>query len=98
VREWLATPAQFPRIQHEAAVRVLVADMVDPAVMKDSLAALRSELDDQMRQLDVAEEVAGSFPHRARWLRLNHTLSRRIVEAHLEWLDEVEKELDRKKR
>jgi DNA-binding PadR family transcriptional regulator len=97
LRRWLATPAPFPRIQHEAAVRVMAADLVDPAVIRDSLVTLRAEIDEQLGQLDVGDEVAGSLPHRERWLRLNHGLSRRVLEAHVEWLDEVERELDRKR-
>jgi len=36
---------------------------------------------------------AGTIPGRERYLRLNHRLARRIVEAHTAWLDEVEREL-----
>jgi DNA-binding PadR family transcriptional regulator len=93
LREWLATPAPFPRIQHEPVVRLLVADLVEPAVVRESLAALRAELDEQDRQLDSAEQEAAGVPHRERWLRLNHRLARRLVAAHREWLDEVEREL-----
>jgi hypothetical protein len=32
-------------------------------------------------------------PHRARYLRLNHALARRIVEAHCAWIGDVEREL-----
>jgi hypothetical protein len=61
--------------------------------MRESLAALRAELADQGRRLDEAEVVAHSFPHRERWLRLNHRLSRRLLAAHEAWLDEVDEEL-----
>jgi hypothetical protein len=37
--------------------------------------------------------VAPTLPHRERYLRLNHRLARKLVVAHLEWLDEVELEL-----
>jgi DNA-binding PadR family transcriptional regulator len=93
LREWLATPAAFPKIQHEAAVRVLAADLVEPDVMRESLAAFRAELAEQGRRLDEAEDIAGALPHRERWLRLNHRLSRRLIAAHEAWLDEVEAEL-----
>jgi hypothetical protein len=35
---------------------------------------------------------AGAVPHREKYLLLNHRLARRLVEAHAEWLDEVERE------
>ena len=93
LRAWLATPAAFPKIQHEPAVRLLAADLVAPDTVRESLAQLRRELDEQDRVLDQAEEIARSLPHRERWLLLNHRLSRRILAAHRQWLDELEQEL-----
>jgi hypothetical protein len=40
----------------------------------------------------VAESVATTLPRREPYLLLNHRLARRIVKAHSEWLDEVERE------
>ena len=57
------------------------------------LAAIRPQIEDQLRWLDRAEEIAGELPHRERYLRLNHRLSRIIMNAFLDWLDEVETEL-----
>jgi hypothetical protein len=37
--------------------------------------------------------MAKTLPHRERYLRLNHRLSRRILRAYLDWLDEVERQL-----
>jgi hypothetical protein len=54
----------------------------------------RHLLDEQERLLEVAEDIARSLPRRERWLLVNHRLSRRIIEAHREWLDGVEAELD----
>jgi PadR family transcriptional regulator AphA len=93
LRAWLATPASFPRMQQEAPVRLLAADLVEPAVMRASLDGLRAELDEVDRQLDAAEALAASVPHRERWLRLNHALSRRMVAAQREWLAEVDRAL-----
>lgn len=93
LRDWLATPAPFPRIQHEPAVRLLAADLVDPGVVRHSLDGLRAQLDEQERMLDEGEAIARSLPHRQRWLLLNHRLSRRLIEAHRAWLDEIDAEL-----
>jgi DNA-binding PadR family transcriptional regulator len=93
LREWLATPAPFPRIQHEPAVRLLAADLVEPDVVRRSLGGLRAQLDEQERLLDEGEAVARSLPHRERWLTINHRLSRRLIEAHRAWLDELDAEL-----
>src|ERR671918_670706 len=86
-------PATLPRIQHEAVVKLLAADLVEDAVVLESLAAMRADIADAAARLDVAEAVAATLPHRERYLRLVHGLGRRILDAHLDWLDDVEREL-----
>jgi DNA-binding PadR family transcriptional regulator len=93
LREWAATPAPFPRIQNEPIVRVLAADLVGDEVALEGLRALREEIAEIEASLGVADDEAGRLPRRERYLRLNHRLARRIVDAHREWLDEVEREL-----
>ena len=91
--EWMREPARFPRIQHEAVTRLLAADLVGEVAVLDSLRALREEIADLSARLDAAEAVAATIPGRERYLLLNHHLARRIVQAHSDWLDEVEREL-----
>jgi DNA-binding PadR family transcriptional regulator len=91
--EWAAEPARFPRIQHEAVARLMLGDMVPDAVLLAGLDGLRSDLDEITAQLDAADAAAASVPHRARYLRLNHALARRIVEAHRVWIRQAEREL-----
>jgi PadR family transcriptional regulator, regulatory protein AphA len=93
LREWAVTPAGFPRIQNEAVVRVLAADLVGDARALEGLRGLHADLDEIAAALDAAEEEADRLPHRARYLRLNHRLARRVLDAHREWLAEVEREL-----
>src|SRR6478672_9576731 len=90
---WAAEPARFPRIQHEAVTRLLLGDMVPDSVLVAGLEGLRSDIAEITAQLDAADGAAGSVPHRARYLRLNHALARRIVEAHRAWIGDVEREL-----
>ena len=90
---WAAEPARFPRIQHEAVTRLLLGDMVPDSVLLAGLDGLRSDLDEITAQLDAADAAAASVPHRARYLRLNHALARRIVEAHRVWIQQAEREL-----
>jgi hypothetical protein len=68
------------------------ADLVGEAVL-DSLRALREEIADISARLDAAEAIATTIPSREHYLLLNHRLARRIVKAHTDWLDEVEREL-----
>jgi hypothetical protein len=44
--------------------------------------------------LDAAEALAPQLlPHRERFLKVNHRLARRMLDAHVAWLDEAEAEL-----
>jgi DNA-binding PadR family transcriptional regulator len=96
VDEWLARPSAFPRIQSEAALRVQASDLAsDPRRVAASIAAMRAEIDEQSRLLDEGERRAAMFPHRQLQLRLLRALGRRLLNAHLEWIEEVERELAR---
>jgi PadR family transcriptional regulator, regulatory protein AphA len=90
---WAVTPVGFPRIQNEAIVRVLAAGLVGDAAAVEGLRGLHTDLDEIDAAIDAGEEEARRLPHRERYLRLNHRLARRLVAAHREWLDEVEREL-----
>lgn len=96
--QWMEEPARFPRIQHEAIVRLLAADIVGEDAVLGSLRALRDEIADIGARLDVAEAVARTIPSREDYLLLNHRLARRIVQAHTDWLNEVEQELGSRTR
>ena len=62
--------------------------------MRESLGSLREDIADLSARLDEAEAAADRLPHRRKFLLATHRLSRRLLEAHLEWLDEVERELE----
>jgi len=94
LRAWAANPVRFPRALHEGVVRVLAADLVGEPPVRASVIALREELDELDALMDSADEVAESLPHREKYLRLNHRLARRLIDAHREWVDDVERELD----
>ena len=93
LRAWIAAPSALPRIQHEAIVRVLAGDLADDREVLGSLASLRAEVAAQRTRFDEAERIAASLPHRQRYLRLVHRLGRLMLDAHEQWLDEVEREL-----
>jgi hypothetical protein len=79
----------MPRIQHEGIVKLLAADDAT------SLAGLRGELELACHNLDVMERRAPSVPYRARHLSLINDCGRRSLDAQRDWLDAVERELDR---
>jgi len=94
LQEWLALPSHFPRIQNEAAIRVQASDLAEsPGVILQSFKSLRDDIAELACILDEAEERERQFPHRRRQLKLLHSLGRRILRAHLDWIEEVEQEL-----
>lgn len=90
---WLAEPAPMPRVQNEAAVKLLAADFSDDATILASLSTLRVELANRYSDLEEMERRAEEIPHRRRYLRLLNELARRTLDTQREWLDHVEKEL-----
>jgi DNA-binding PadR family transcriptional regulator len=93
LREWVGQPSSLPRIQHEALVRVLAADLGRDADVLASLSALREDVAEKRELLTAAKERAATLPHRERHLRLVHRLGDLLLDAHQQWLDEVEREL-----
>ena len=74
--------------------RVLASDLAeDERVVADSVQALREEIAELSAGIDEDERRAPSFPHRERQLKLVRSLGRRLLQAHLDWIEEVEREL-----
>ncbi len=94
LRAWAREPVVFPGVPPAPIVRLLAADLVGEQLVLESLGALRSDIVDLLARLDVGEAMAATLPHRERYLLLNHRLARRILQAHLDWLDELERELE----
>jgi DNA-binding PadR family transcriptional regulator len=94
LRVWIAQPAPFPRTDTSAITRMIAADLVGERAVAQSVLAMRDEIGFLLEQLDDAEVRARALPHREKYLLLAHGLARRILLAHREWLDEVERELE----
>jgi DNA-binding PadR family transcriptional regulator len=90
---WLTQPAAMPRVQNEAAVKLLAADFADDQTVLASLAGLRHHIDAGYQRLVEMERRADQLPHRTRYLRLLNELARRSLDTQREWLDHVEHEL-----
>jgi DNA-binding PadR family transcriptional regulator len=93
LREWARTPVHFTPVKSELLVRLLIADLVGEAATRESIVALRDDIADLSARVDEAEASAEALPHRRKYLLLGHSLGRRLLAAHLDWLDEVEREL-----
>jgi DNA-binding PadR family transcriptional regulator len=62
LRDWLAEPSAFTRIQSEPIVRLLAAEYVEPEVLERSLEALREPIAESYAALDRAEALARERP------------------------------------
>jgi DNA-binding PadR family transcriptional regulator len=94
LREWIRAPSPVPRTDTNVATRLLAADLVGERPVAESLLGMRQELETLDAQLVAALERAQALPHREKYLRLSHTLARRLLAVYRDWLDEVERELD----
>jgi DNA-binding PadR family transcriptional regulator len=98
LKKWLAEPARYTRVQSEPVIKLLAADFVDDSVILESLRALRGRLAEMREDLAQAEGRRGEYPHRERYLKLNHEFARALLETHERWLDEVDRELGGKRQ
>ena len=94
---YAATPARFTPLKSEPLLRLLIADLVGERLTREGLAALRSDVDDLRARLVEAEASAKSLPHRRRYLLLVTGFLRRLLDLHLDLVDEVERELGQAK-
>jgi DNA-binding PadR family transcriptional regulator len=93
LQEWLRAPAGFPRLQHHAALHVFAGDMIEDDEIVASLQKLRDDIDEMSAVIEANIARAADLPHRTRYALLFQDLGRRLLEAHSDWLDEVEREL-----
>ena len=93
LRNWLRQPSGFPKLQHEASIRLLAGDMIDDSEILASLQKLRRDIEEMSAIVATNIARAPSLPHRTRYLLLQQDLGSRLLRAHTEWLDAVEREL-----
>ncbi len=95
VADWMSQPAALPRLQHEAAVRVMCADLAGTQQVLDSLRGMRPEIERVLADVTAMEQRAEALPHRRENLALNNWFGRRWCELLLAWLNEAERVLGR---
>jgi hypothetical protein len=91
--EWVRTPASLPRIQNEPVVRLLAADLVDRAAVRDGLQAMRDDIEAGLAAVAEGREAAKDFPDRLALLTVNHDYAERYLRLQQEWLDAAERVL-----
>jgi DNA-binding PadR family transcriptional regulator len=98
LREWGRTPLRFTPLKSEPADRLLAADIIGEEATRESFAALREDLDDLRARVAEVTVSAQTLPHRTKYLLIAATFFGRIIDAHEQLVDDVERELAPKRR
>jgi DNA-binding PadR family transcriptional regulator len=95
LRDWLRRPVGFPRLQHEAAIHLFAGDMLTDDETLASLQQLRADIAAMGDVIELNIARAPTIPHRTCYLLLQQDLGRRLLQAHSDWLDQVERTLSK---
>jgi DNA-binding PadR family transcriptional regulator len=98
LRAWAETPVRFTPVKSELLLRLLVADLVGEEATRQGIGALRDDVTDLLDRLEQSEASAELLPHRRKYLLLIDGFLHRLLDLHLEFVDEVERELAAKTR
>jgi DNA-binding PadR family transcriptional regulator len=98
LHSWAETPVHFTPVKSELLLRLLIADLVGEAATRQGIGALREDIADLLDRLEQSETSAQTLPHRRKYLLLVSAFLRRLLDLHLELVDEVERELAPKAR
>jgi PadR family transcriptional regulator, regulatory protein AphA len=93
LRDYAETPVAFTPVKSELLLRLLIADLVGEEATRQGVAALRDDIADLLNRLELSEERAEMLPHRRKYLLLVSDFLRRLLDLHLEVVDELEREL-----
>jgi PadR family transcriptional regulator, regulatory protein AphA len=98
LREYARTPVRFQPVKSELLLRLLICDLVGEAPTRESAATIREDIADLMGRLDETERRTELFPHRRKYQLLVIGFLRRLLDLHLELVDEIERELSPTRR
>jgi DNA-binding PadR family transcriptional regulator len=95
---WARTPVQFTPVKSELLLRLLIADLVGEATTREGVTTLREDVSDLRARLEQSEAWAKTLPDRGKYLLLVFGFLRRLLELHLELVDDVERQLAPKEK
>jgi DNA-binding PadR family transcriptional regulator len=96
--EWARTPVRFTPVKSELLLRLLIADLVGEAVTRESISTIRGDINDLFDRLHESEAHVTALPSRTKYLLLVFGFLRRLLDLHLEFVDDLERELAPGKR
>ena len=95
LRAYARTPVTVTPVKSEPLLRLLIADLVGEATTRESLLTLREDIADLSARLDASEATAIALPHRSKYLLLVIAFLRKLLDLHVELVDEVERDFAR---
>jgi DNA-binding PadR family transcriptional regulator len=98
LREYARTPVRFQPVKSDLLLRLMICDLVGEAATRESAATIREDIADLAARLDEAESRSEALPHRRKYLLLVTGFLRRLLDLHLELVEEIERELAPKRR
>ncbi len=93
LREFARTPVRFQPVKSDLLLRLLITDLVGEAPTRKSVGTLREDIADLRERIAASEASADALPHRRKYLLLVCGFLRQLLELHLEWIEEIEREL-----
>jgi len=90
---WARTAVRFTPVKSELLIRLLIADLVGEEATRESIAAIRDDISDLFTRLEESEAFARTRPSRTKYLLLVFGFLRRLLDLHLEFVDDLEREL-----
>jgi hypothetical protein len=78
-------------VKSDLLLRLLICDLVGEAATRESVATLRDDIADLRARLDESERRAEALPHRRKSLLLLTGFLRRLLDLHLELVDEIDR-------
>ena len=91
--DYARTPVTVTPLKSDPLLRLLICDLVGEDVTRHSMITLRRDIADIQLRLDDTEHSAKQLPHREKYLLLVNGFLRRLLELHLDLIDQVEHEL-----
>jgi DNA-binding PadR family transcriptional regulator len=92
LKEYARTPVTVTPLKSEPLVRLLLADLAGTEVTRASMATLREDVAELRQRLDESAKAAQELPHRSENLLLVNRFLHRLLDLHLELVDEVERD------
>lgn len=85
-------------MKNELLLRLLICDLAGEAPTRESAATIREDIADLTARLDEAEARTLTLPHRRKYQLLVIGFLRRLLDLHLDLVDEIERDLAPKAR